>query len=574
MPCGFNDVDFINVFDYLPEFRVQNSEKDLRKAIKVLGWKQATKVANVSSGDIYNYFREQKTNIPFESFDRLMSEANVEYDISDLDVKKGTSLTIPAKIPVNEEFCRFLGYYVSEGYYSLKEKAGGNVVITNSNKEISEDLSKISEALFRLSPSKRIVKGLGTSLQHRSHCLPLAKLISKLGCGRTSYEKRAPSFIFGLSKEKIAAFLRGLYSGDGNFTTSNSSGNCVRYYSTSKKLVEDVSYLLLNFGIVGKIYKRIPHGISNAPIWIIEFKERKMVKTFLREIGFVRKIPEIIERKWEHSPSNSVKLDSDNLKKHLVKYPRKYRHLFRFLKCSKNYLEKVVSDPECIVSDKLKTFALGDFFLDEVKEINEINLEEGEYVYDLSVETSQNFVGGFGGVLLHNTEAKALYEAMRVGALANLVAGTIHGASPYGVFDRVVNDLGVPVTSFKATDTVVVANPIRTPDGMHYKKRVTQLTEIRKHWTRDPLEEKGFVDLLKYNVEKDELEPTPELINGDSEIIKSIAAGVKGWAGNWDAVYDNILLRAKIKQEVVDIAEKMKLPDLLEAKFNSISNGV
>jgi len=58
---------------------------------------------------------------------------------------------------------------------------------------------------------------------------------------------------------------------------------------------------------------------------------------------------------------------------------------------------------------------------------------------------------------VRSTEARALYEAMRVGALANVVAGTIHGASPYAVFDRVVNDLGVPVTSFKATDIIVVA---------------------------------------------------------------------------------------------------------------------
>jgi type IV secretory pathway ATPase VirB11/archaellum biosynthesis ATPase len=31
---------------------------------------------------------------------------------------------------------------------------------------------------------------------------------------------------------------------------------------------------------------------------------------------------------------------------------------------------------------------------------------------------------------VRSVEAKALYEAMRVGALANVVAGTIHGASP------------------------------------------------------------------------------------------------------------------------------------------------
>ncbi|MDD5191834.1 MAG: type II/IV secretion system ATPase subunit [Candidatus Nanoarchaeia archaeon] len=175
---------------------------------------------------------------------------------------------------------------------------------------------------------------------------------------------------------------------------------------------------------------------------------------------------------------------------------------------------------------------------------------------------------------VRSLEAQALYEAMRVGALANVVAGTIHGASPYGVFDRVVNDLQVPVTSFKATDCIVVANPVKTPDGMKSMKRVIQLTEVRKHWNKDPEEEGGFVDLLKYNVEKDNLEASEELINGDSEVIKSIASGVKGWAGNWDAVYDNIELRGRIKQEIVDVSEKLKMPEILESKFNALSNNM
>tara|TARA_Y100000310_G_scaffold330623_1_gene402595 strand:- start:1107 stop:3395 length:2289 start_codon:yes stop_codon:yes gene_type:complete len=173
---------------------------------------------------------------------------------------------------------------------------------------------------------------------------------------------------------------------------------------------------------------------------------------------------------------------------------------------------------------------------------------------------------------VRSSEAKALYEAMRVGALANVVAGTIHGASPYGVFDRVVNDLEVPATSFKATDIIAVANPVKTPDGLHSWKRLMQLTEVRKHWKKDPQEEKGFVDLLKYNVEKDSLEASEDLINGDSEVIKDIASNVKGWAGNWDAVYDNILLRGKIKQEIVDVAEKTGDASLLEAGFNVLSN--
>ena len=175
---------------------------------------------------------------------------------------------------------------------------------------------------------------------------------------------------------------------------------------------------------------------------------------------------------------------------------------------------------------------------------------------------------------VRSVEARALYEAMRVGALANVVAGTIHGASPYGVFDRVVNDLEVPITSFKATDSIIVCNPIKSPDGLHAWKRLIQLSEVRKHWTKDPLAEKGFVDLMKYNIERDEIEPTDDLINGDSEIVKDVASSVKGWAGNWDAIYDNILLRAKIKKELVDVSKKAKNSNILESKFNTLSNHV
>ncbi len=168
---------------------------------------------------------------------------------------------------------------------------------------------------------------------------------------------------------------------------------------------------------------------------------------------------------------------------------------------------------------------------------------------------------------VRSTEARSLYEAMRVGALANVVAGTIHGDSPYGVYDRVVNDLGVPKTSFKATDVIIVANPIKSADGLHRWRRVTQITEVRKHWENDPIVEKGFVDLMKYNSKTDSLEITDDLKNQDSDVIKSIAENVKEWSGNWDAVWDNIQLRAKNIQTLVDYAKKTNNYDILEAKF-------
>lgn len=173
---------------------------------------------------------------------------------------------------------------------------------------------------------------------------------------------------------------------------------------------------------------------------------------------------------------------------------------------------------------------------------------------------------------VRSDEARSLYEAMRVGALANVVAGTIHGDSPYGVFDRVVNDLNVPRTSFKATDIIVVANPIRSPDGLHRWRRITQITEVRKHWETDPVAEGGFVDLMKYDAKTDSLLPTADLMNGESDILKAIGGNVREWAGDWDAIWSNITLRADIKQVLTDIAEKLGKPELLEAEFVIKSN--
>ena len=173
---------------------------------------------------------------------------------------------------------------------------------------------------------------------------------------------------------------------------------------------------------------------------------------------------------------------------------------------------------------------------------------------------------------IRSKEALALYEAMRIGALANVVAGTIHGDSPYGVFDRVVNDLKVPKTSFKATDVILVCNPIKSPDGLHTWKRLQQVTEVRKGWEEDPLREQGFVDLMKYNPKKDELEISDDLVNGDSDVLKNIAGSVKEWVGDWNAVWENILLRAKIKETLVRYADKSKNLELLEAGFVILSN--
>jgi archaeal flagellar protein FlaI len=173
---------------------------------------------------------------------------------------------------------------------------------------------------------------------------------------------------------------------------------------------------------------------------------------------------------------------------------------------------------------------------------------------------------------IRSVESLALFEAMRIGAMANVVAGTIHGESAYGVYDRVVHDLGVPPTSFKALDVLTIANLLRSPDGLHRFRRVVELTEVRKHWKVDPMDEGGFVNLMEYSAKEDRLKPTDILVDGESEVLNEIAKRVREWHGRWDAVWDNIMLRTKIKETIVEYAKNLERDDILEADVILASN--
>lgn len=557
VPCGYKDINFVNLLKILKNnYRIEGAEPYLRNAISKVGWKKATKICGIS--DIYMYLRPkgQVSRIPIEKFQTLMKKVGIKYDIENLRVKRGTSLSLPAKFPINENIMRLLGYYLAEG-----NNDGKKIQITNSKPKIIEDVTEICRKELGIKIYKRKVKGLGTSTQMFITCKPLVDLFNYWECGKTSLHKRVPGFVYGLNRRKICALLRGMYSGDGSISITKGTGNTIRYFSTAKKLVEDVSYALLTMGIVCRFHSRILE--SKKTLTIAEIKKREYVERFLKEVGFTQKDPIIDSKSFSHSKDNSICFDPKELEKHL-KLPRKYRHLRRTKCCSKDYLKKLTEEiPSC--SDEIYNFSHGEFFIDRVKLIEVINLQKPEYVYDLSVRGPQRFIGGFGGVLLHNTEAIALFEAMRVGAAANVVAGTIHADSPYGVYDRVVNDIGVPKTAFKAIDIIVTTNPIIS--GTKKFKRVLGITEVRKKWDEDPLKEGAFVDLMVYNPTTDQLEITDDLKNGNSEILKRMAGRVKEFAGDWDAIWNNIQLRADCKQAIVDLAVEKNDPSLLEAEF-------
>jgi flagellar protein FlaI len=162
---------------------------------------------------------------------------------------------------------------------------------------------------------------------------------------------------------------------------------------------------------------------------------------------------------------------------------------------------------------------------------------------------------------VRGVEAKVLFEAMRVGAAGNLIMGTIHGSTTRDVYERVVYDIGVPATSFKAVDAVIIAAPIRCEGGIERKRRVVQISEITKlGWTTTPDPDKIFQNVMLYDTATDELRATDLLDMGQSQVIQSIA---KKWGITVEKALENIQLRTDIKTMIVKQSKQHK--ELLEA---------
>jgi len=160
---------------------------------------------------------------------------------------------------------------------------------------------------------------------------------------------------------------------------------------------------------------------------------------------------------------------------------------------------------------------------------------------------------------VRGTEARSLYEAMRVGASGNSVMGTIHGASCRDVYERVVHDIGVPPASFRATDVVAVCSTVRPGGSVTRERRVTQVAEIVKRGVDDD-PESTFSDLLRYSAEVDSLSPTDRIDTGRSEALQAIS---RRWGLSLEEVCTGVSARGEMMKAVSDAGDLW--PPVMEA---------
>ena len=176
---------------------------------------------------------------------------------------------------LTKELCYFIGLFISEGWYS------DHTITITCGDNISKILNDLNLHFYN-------VDGLHYQITNKNLC----EFLNYLGFDKTdkANRKHIPQKLMMISEENMSYLLKGIFDGDGCSKKSK-----ISLVSTSEKLINQVRFLLNNFGILSSKYitkkelknsykcTKIKHNYDTYSLEIYG----KFVKTFYNKIGFL-----------------------------------------------------------------------------------------------------------------------------------------------------------------------------------------------------------------------------------------------------------------------------------------------
>lgn len=337
----------------------------------------------------------------------------------------GLSLPIPKKLrgarcgqivhipsQTSPELGEVLGLFIAEGYIRTKNTA----VFTNGDDILLKQFTDLINYIFGIKTKKEIQKGKTPGIIVYNKIF--IDFIKAIDAGGNSSEKQIPSLILKSSDKIISAFLKGYYLGDGSFSQGE-----IELSTASKKLQIGLSYTLTRLGIFHLLaikkfkeknyYRIFIRGINNLKIFY------KAMGKNSEKFDRIHKIKDYIDSKKTTYTSYDVVPLSSKLISNLY---QSSKVTYSQLKTQGIEISNYIGNGERMSTSTFKRFAeflkedekkdkysqilrlsslLDYIFCDRIVSTEEI--KDPINVYDVCIPEKENFVGGHGPILLHNT---------------------------------------------------------------------------------------------------------------------------------------------------------------------------
>ena len=383
--------EFIIIAKKYPLLYLRNfSDEKLFNKLRVL-----EKTNEVLKGKVKNWIRHK--TIPLWVLNEFAREVNIyDYTLDNckIGIYSGRS-ELPLKLDLNKDFIRILGLFAAEG--TVNEN---NIVFSfgRHEKDYIHEVVKGITGLFGVSYNL-FDNEERSSIQIQFNSKLLSILFKEiLKTGSNAHTKRISEIIYSIDKSLKKEFITAYLNGDGSNVITLHEGFrpevCLSTNSVSEELTNDFLLLYSQLGIhanyqeafiKGRIMEKTGKFISDTT------SRRAYIKNpdTVFELGFLNQEPSEIKGK---GPVET-----------LVPAPQEYRKEWKSRKRARISRNEALKIAEKYGDEKLRKVAEAPFLYLRVKSIKKVKSTSG-YAYDLTVPGYENFVGGRGGIFLHNTK--------------------------------------------------------------------------------------------------------------------------------------------------------------------------
>lgn len=304
----------------LSGIKVKPEASRLRDSLEELG--PAFRALKIPRSKRHDYYRWNY--LPLDIFLELEKSMGIHLQRETLSLypARGDSSHIPAVLDLDEDFWRLIGYYASEGCLYEEEGLRGTrerIKITFGAHEgpLIEDCRSILVD-WGMRVTDEVANG-SHSLKFSSRILGhLLREVLKVGTG--SHDKKIPPQLFFSSRRNIAAFLQGLFRGDGWVERSEGVSGSVSlgFATVSTTLFQGVLLLLQVFGITPTC-RRIISEKSKVPAQALRIARYEDLQTVQADIGGIPKLGGALESYYRTTKKSAALADYRKFKTAFVR---------------------------------------------------------------------------------------------------------------------------------------------------------------------------------------------------------------------------------------------------------------